>query len=160
MSGSGDKGFTLVEVLIVVIILAILAAIALPQFSTASADARVSSLKTNLQNMRGQIQTYFVQHSDVYPDTTIEGQLTLYTNVFGGTSAVKDTTYCFGTYISDIPVNPVSNSKAVRIVTGIATTFDTPAADGGWWYNTTTGEFRADLMNCYVLPDGTKYNDF
>ena len=46
--------FTLVELLIVVIILGILAAVVIPQFSDASTDARVSSLTTNLATIRGQ----------------------------------------------------------------------------------------------------------
>ena len=160
MPGSASKGFTLVEVLIVVIILAILAAIVLPQFTTASSDARVSSLKTNLVNMRGQIQTYKVQHADIYPDSDFVSQMTLFTSVTGGTAAVKDTTYYFGPYIPSIPLNPISLSRSLRIVSGITTTFSAPASDGGWWYNTTTGEFRADLKDSYALPDGTKYNDF
>jgi prepilin-type N-terminal cleavage/methylation domain-containing protein len=46
------KGFTLVEILIVVIILGILAAIVIPQFTQASTEARLSNLKTNLQTVR------------------------------------------------------------------------------------------------------------
>jgi general secretion pathway protein G len=160
MRGWVARGFTLVEVLIVVIILAILAAIVLPQFSTASSDARVSSLKTNLQSMRGQIQTYKVQHSDLYPDSDFESQMTLFTSVSGGTAALKDATYFYGPYIPSVPLNPLSNSRGVRIVSGATTSFIAPTTDGGWWYNSTTGEFRADLKDSYALPDGTRYNNF
>ena len=45
-------GFTLVEILIVVIILGILAAIVIPQFTNASQDARESSLLSQLQTLR------------------------------------------------------------------------------------------------------------
>jgi len=41
-----SRGFTLVEILIVVIILGILAAIVIPQFSSASNDARRSNVQT------------------------------------------------------------------------------------------------------------------
>ena len=52
------RGFTLVEILIVVIILGILAAIVIPQFTNASQNARESSLQSTLQTLRSQIQLY------------------------------------------------------------------------------------------------------
>ena len=55
------KGFTLVEILIVVIILGILAAIVIPQFTSASSDARQSSLTSQLQTLRSQV--VFSDHS-------------------------------------------------------------------------------------------------
>src|SRR3954452_14514347 len=61
-------GFTLVEILIVVIILGILAAIVIPQFSNASTDARKASLLSQLQTFRSQIQLYKLQHNDILPD--------------------------------------------------------------------------------------------
>ena len=53
-----EKGFTLVELLIVVIILAIVAAIVVPQFASSTEDANVSSLDTTLVNMRTAIELY------------------------------------------------------------------------------------------------------
>ncbi|MHC4292957.1 MAG: type IV pilin protein, partial [Planctomycetota bacterium] len=50
------KGFTLVEILIVVVILGILAAIVIPQFTDASTEAKISSLRSDLQMMRSQIE--------------------------------------------------------------------------------------------------------
>ena len=46
------KGFTLVEILIVVIILGILAAIVIPQFANASGDARTTNLRANATENR------------------------------------------------------------------------------------------------------------
>jgi len=41
-----------------------------------------------------------------------------------------------------------------------ATTFAAPAADGGWWFNSVTGEFRADLTDARTTTDGvTKLNE-
>ena len=61
------RGFTLVEILIVVIILGILAAIVIPQFTNASTEARSSNVLSQLQTMRSQIELYKLQHNDVPP---------------------------------------------------------------------------------------------
>ena len=53
MQRRNNKGFTLVEILIVVIILGILAAIVIPQFTNASNDARNNSVASTLQTLRG-----------------------------------------------------------------------------------------------------------
>ncbi|MHC4171078.1 MAG: type II secretion system protein [Planctomycetota bacterium] len=63
------SGFTLVEILIVVVILGILAAIVIPQFTEASTEAKTSSLMTDLQTMRSQIELYKIQHNDDLPGT-------------------------------------------------------------------------------------------
>ena len=152
-----SRGFTLVEILIVVIILGILAAIVIPQFTQASSAAREVNLKTNLKTMRNQLLLYKVQHLDVLPTSSLVTQLTQYTDLSGGTATARDATHTFGPYLQAFPVNSVSNSAAVRVVT---TAFAAPTTDGGWWYNSTTGEVRVDLKDSYVSTDGTKYNAF
>lgn len=61
------RGFTLIEILIVVIILGILAAIVIPQFTNASQEATESSIKTQLQTIRGQIELYRVKSGGTLP---------------------------------------------------------------------------------------------
>src|SRR5688572_12477495 len=83
-------GFTLVEILIVVIILGILAAIVIPQFTNASQDARESSLLSQLQTLRSQLELYKLQHLDQMPSTLVASpfdwtQLTAKTNDQGAT---------------------------------------------------------------------------
>lgn len=61
-----SRGFTLIEILIVVVILGILAAVIIPQFSNAADDASVSSARTQLQTMRSQVELYRSQQGS-YP---------------------------------------------------------------------------------------------
>jgi general secretion pathway protein G len=152
------KGFTLVEILIVVIILGILAAIVIPQFTQASTEARLSNLRTNLQTIRAQLLLYKTQHNEAYPDSNFSTQMTLFSDLSGGTASTSDSTHTFGPYLQSMPANPLSNANAIRVVTGASTAFAAPTADAGWWYNSTTGEFRADLKDTWVTADGAKYN--
>jgi general secretion pathway protein G len=160
MRRGAKKGFTLVEILIVVIILGILAAIVIPQFTQASTQARVSNLKTNLQTMRSQLLLYKMQHdNEAYP-TNFVTQMTQYTNSAGTAVATPDATHTLGPYLQAIPANPMSSIATVRVVTDPTATFSC-AADAGWYFNSGTGEFRADLTTSAInkTPDGTNYND-
>ncbi|MFZ9880456.1 MAG: prepilin-type N-terminal cleavage/methylation domain-containing protein [Phycisphaerales bacterium] len=67
------RGFTLIEILIVVIILGILAAIVIPQFTNASQEAVESSVKTQLQTIRGQVELYRVKSGGTIPDGNDDG---------------------------------------------------------------------------------------
>jgi len=114
------RGFTLVEILIVVVILGILAAIVIPQFTEASTEAKVSSLCSDLQTMRSQIELYKIQHSDAPPAlATFEAQMT---TAIGG----------YGPYLQKLPTNPFVNA------TGNVVAAD-GAADCGWHYTEATG---------------------
>jgi len=161
MKRSVSKGFTLVEILIVVIILGILAAIVIPQFTQASTEARVSNLRTNLQTIRSQLLLYRMQHdNEAYPGDEFVVQMTTYTDFDGAAVATPDATHTLGPYLQSIPINPMSGDNTVRIVSGAATAFAAPAADAGWWFNSTTGEFKADLTTSddHKTADGTQYN--
>ena len=63
----GKRGFTLIEILVVVLIIGILAAIALPQYQMAVAKARLSTLKDNARVIKDAMDRYYLVH-DVFSD--------------------------------------------------------------------------------------------
>jgi len=133
------RGFTLVEILIVVVILGILAAIVIPQFTQASTEAKTNSLCSDLQTLRSQIELYKVQHNDTAPLlASFTNQMIYCTDITGavaGTpSKVRVDPYNFGPYLERVPENPFNGSATLAAA----------AADGvGWEYTAATGEIRA-----------------
>jgi len=128
------SAFTLVEILIVVVILAILGAIVIPQFSDASSDAKASALVTNLRTIRAQLELYKLQHNGSYPTdaTTFSDQMTLKTTAAGST-----TSGTLGPYLLTVPTNPYTSTITINAVDGTAT---------AWYYLVTSGvvEFKAN----------------
>src|SRR4029079_4455515 len=103
------QGFTLVESLIVVIILGILAAIVIPQFTNASNDARNNSVASTLQTVRSQIELYKIQHADTPPPAgSMWTQMLNASNTTGTTNATANTTYPLGPYVQAAPLNPAN----------------------------------------------------
>ena len=126
MTKTAKRGFTLVEILIVVIILGILAAIVIPQFANASSDARATNLKTTLANVRNQIEVFKAQHNDTAP--ALVGMWTLLTGPTDTTEANSPTptgTH-LGPYLQAAPINPINS------MTGV--TSSAVDASAGWYY--------------------------
>ena len=141
------SGFTLVEILIVVVILGILAAIVIPQFTEASTEAKLSSLCTDLQTLRSQIELYKVQHLERYPDVDENGKPDTANFVARLTESTDNTgkldpNGAFGPYLRNFPTNPFVRKKADEVSFGDA---EVPGdRKTGWYFNTQTGEFHAN----------------
>jgi len=67
------KGFTLLEVLIVVIIIGILASIALPQYMGALKKASAAEAFTNLGGLRSSVDRYYYEQLAAGSYTTLSG---------------------------------------------------------------------------------------
>jgi general secretion pathway protein G len=130
------SGFTLVEILIVVVILGILAAIVIPQFTDASTEAKLSSLCSDLQTMRSQIELYKIQHNDVPP--TLAGfvaQMTDKTDIDG------DAGTDYGPYLQKIPTNQFNDDDTIGAHSAPG------GGENGWEYDATDGLIYADDSN-------------
>jgi general secretion pathway protein G len=119
-------GFTLVEILIVVVILGILASIVIPQFTNASSDARNTNLATTLGSVRNQIELFKGQHNDQPPQLVGMWALLTGSSDTSETSVAAGTGTRWGPYLQSAPRNPLNNQTAVS---GNST--DTNA---GWYY--------------------------
>jgi len=64
----GKKGFTLIELMVVIVIIGILVAIALPNFIAAQDRAKLSSVKANMHTIQTCVETYGVDFGGNYPD--------------------------------------------------------------------------------------------
>jgi prepilin-type N-terminal cleavage/methylation domain-containing protein len=134
--------FTLIEVLIVVIIMAVLAATIIPQFASSTKDAKTSNLNFNLQTVRSQLEMYKEQHLSVYPPATDTPSFTA--QMCGKTNqdtTVNATSGLYGPYMQSVPVNPFNTSGTVAIITGTTAPTTTTGSSDGWQYNPTTGFF-------------------
>ncbi len=150
------SGFTLVEILIVVIILGILAAIVIPQFTNASQDARRNSLTSQLQTIRSQLELYKMQHKDKPPTSLGTGtddwqELTSQTDADQAAyDAGTSTTGPFGPYLQQPPVNPLNGFSTVASTTTDYGSGGTAAANDGIGFvvNTTTWKVWATSAKC------------
>ncbi len=110
------RGFTLVEILIVVIILGILAAIVIPQFTSASEDARKNSVTSQLQTIRSQVELYKLQHRDQFPTSDgAVGSAWDWSKLTTKTSADGTAGGSFGPYLQAVPVNGLNGNSDMEL---------------------------------------------
>ena len=135
----GEKGFTLIELMIVVAIIGILAAIAIPRFAQMLEKAREGSTKGNIGAIKSATSIYYGDREGVWP-TSID----LTTNPL---------TLAFSGYMDSIPpvkvtcpwrgTNPSPSGTTATMAKSVteSTTLTSPsAAVSGWLYNPSTGD--------------------
>jgi prepilin-type N-terminal cleavage/methylation domain-containing protein len=160
---SRRQGFSLIELVIVVVIIGIIAAIAIPRMSRGTAAAGDSALAGNLSVLRNAIELYTTEHGGTLPTGTgaqIADKLTKYTNDAGTTSDTKSASYPYGPYLRKIPPVPVGTLKSNASVNSLivpGTTIETTPT-GGWLYDTATGNLKVNLADGEQDQSGKSYN--
>lgn len=128
MKSRRRRAFTLVEILVVVVILGILSAIVVPQFSSASEEAKIESTRVQLHKLRNTIAVYMIRNHGSRP-AVVEGEGT-WAEVLGeGYMHVPPHNQYVGT-----------NGKVIKIGTGPDLEYQD---EHGWIYDDTTGDVWA-----------------
>jgi type II secretion system protein G len=137
-------GFTLIEVLIVIVVIAILAAIVVPRLLGAGREAREASLRAHLQEMRNAIGLFQAQCGD-YPDALADIMATT-APASGGNGVVINPNDFHGPYLTTpgggLPNNPISGANAEGT---------------DWLYTKTTGALAAKAGSAV---DGSNYSQW
>jgi len=138
MRSNRQSGFTLVEILIVVVILGILAAIVVPQFTNASNEAIKGALQTQLQTINSQVELFRVRNQGAYPD-------------FAGSMWDDLTT---SEYLKELPLNGYTGTSDIVAGAASEAAAMTRDSDNGWTYDANYSVFAAGLA---VAIDGRAF---
>jgi general secretion pathway protein G len=137
--------FTLIELMVVVVIVGVLAAIVVAAYHSMTGDARVSGVMRQLQIVRSEIQIYRFDHNDTWPDlvTNQWNQMLDATDATGAINASGG----LGPYMTQMPANPINGNVVVD------STASGPTV--GWVYTQSTGAIQATNATPTVLFDET-----
>ena len=142
------RGLTLIELMIVVTILGILAAIVIPTFSNANETAKGSALASQLNTVKKSLVMYNTDHNGTFPTDaqliTNQWQVLTNTTDINGDVTGSD----FGPYFQKPPMNGFKDSSVVAA--------DNSAA---WQYDASTGTVQAVVPTAVISSAGDLHLD-
>ena len=166
------RAFSLVELMIVISILGILAAIVLPEFTTQTQQTKEAAAKDCLRILRNTIELYAIQHNNVPPgyfngDTTTDPTtigflraLTWATNVLGQHAQPGTAGYPLGPYLPKLPENPFNGIKSAHLVNDLAVFPAEPVSPElyGWIFQPSTRTTKLNWPG--TDSNGVRYFDY
>jgi len=147
------RGFSLVELMIVVAVLGILAAIVVPQFQEHATQAKEAVAKDSLRILRSAIELYTARHSSVPPGYKDNNPQ----NPPAGSDFYQQlVTEC--RYISGMPQNPFNKRQDLRMIGNNEILPQNPTGQFGWIYQPATKTIRLDWKG--VDKSGIRYYEY
>lgn len=148
-----SKSFSLVELMIVVAVLGILAAIVVPQFQEHSSQARGAVAKDSLRILRSAIELYAARHSGMPPGYKNDNPQATPTDSDFQRQLVTE-----GRYISKMPENPFNKRQDVRIIGNSEVFPPNPTGQFGWVYQPATKTIKLDWRG--TDSEGVSFYDY
>jgi len=116
MKKLGNQGFSMIELLVVLLIIGVLAAVAAPLFLNNSAKAKISEAVAGAGSIRAGERTYYSQNSSYYPANASE---TSYFGTGGGNSSALGVTMHGNKYFSPNAYSVAVPGTWLATVTGV-----------------------------------------
>ncbi len=139
MRGRIKKAFSLVELMIVVAVLGILAAIVVPQFQGQSTRAKEAVAKDSLRLLRGAIEFYTTRHDGIPPGYDDDDVATEPGSLYFSSQLIVE-----GRYLTKMPENPFNNRDTIRIIGNSEAFPGSATGEFGWVYQPATKTISLD----------------
>lgn len=141
------KGFTLVELVVVIAIIGILASIAVPRFLEATASARGAKIVADMRTIESAVIIYYAKEGK-YPATAVKDTASAQTAGFIGANGMLNAWPVPPAGKANIKYANDPGSNEVTVVDGTPYTYDPPAADGTTNYSIAmNGKTLEELQN-------------
>jgi len=137
-------GFTLVELVMVIVIIGMLAAIVLPNFGAQREHASIAMTKANLDALRKAVALYYIHVGD-YTDLNVSSPPLR--PLFDGSGAANGRIF-----MPEVPFETISTPSKTDIV------LNPPTGSGGWVWDSTSHEVKVNLIGVDI--NGQDYSDY